>query len=93
MLKTYDKIIADNMDPPLWWARDDAVWLKSQSRKQAMQHWHLPEYWRKHGFPPQCRPIGELRFRVPLIRSAFGSDLGTDAGTVERTVANDSNPI
>jgi TolB-like protein len=62
ILKTYDKIIADNMDPPLWWARDDAVWPKSQSRKQAMQRWHLPEYWRKHGFPPQCRPIGESDF-------------------------------
>jgi adenylate cyclase len=62
MLKAYDKIIADNSDPPIWWAHDDAAWLKSQSRKQAMQHWHLPEYWRKHGFPPQCRPIGESDF-------------------------------
>jgi len=37
----------------------------SQGRKQAMQHWHLPEYWRKHGFPPQCRPMGELDFECP----------------------------
>ena len=22
----------------------------------------LPEYWRKHGFPPQCRPIGDDDF-------------------------------
>src|SRR5258708_2237434 len=62
MLKAYDKRIADSMDPPIWWARDDAAWLKSQSRKQAMQYWHLPEYWRKHGFPPQCRPVGESDF-------------------------------
>jgi adenylate cyclase len=62
MLKAYDKIIADNYDPPIWWAREDAAWLKSQSRKQAIQHWHLPEYWRKHGFPPQCRPVGESDF-------------------------------
>jgi tetratricopeptide (TPR) repeat protein len=62
MLKAYDKIIADNYDPPIWWARDDAAWLKSQGRKRAMQHWHLPEYWRKHGFPPQCKPIGESDF-------------------------------
>jgi len=62
ILKAYDKIVADNYDPPIWWARDDVAWLKSQSRKQAMQHWHLPEYWRKHGFPPQCRVIGESDF-------------------------------
>jgi adenylate cyclase len=66
MLKAYDKSrIGDDMDPPIWWARDDAAWLKSKGRKQAMQHWHLPEYWRKHGFPPQCRPIGEADFECP----------------------------
>jgi tetratricopeptide (TPR) repeat protein len=62
MLKFYDKVTAYSMDPPIWWARDDTAWLKSQSRKQGMERWHLPEYWRKHGFPPQCRPIGESDF-------------------------------
>ncbi len=62
ILKAYDKIIADHYAPPIWWAREDAAWLKSQSRKQAMQYWHLPEYWRKHGFPPQCRLIGDADF-------------------------------
>ncbi|HMA00510.1 MAG TPA: tetratricopeptide repeat protein, partial [Steroidobacteraceae bacterium] len=62
LLKVYDKRIGDDVDPPFWWARDDAAWLKSPARKQAMQRWHLPEYWRKHGFPPQCRPVGESDF-------------------------------
>ena len=62
LLKAYDERIGDDADPPIWWARDDAAWLKSQGRKQVMQHWHLPEYWRKHGFPPQCRPIGDSDF-------------------------------
>jgi TolB-like protein/tetratricopeptide (TPR) repeat protein len=62
ILKAYDKIIADHYIAPIWWARDDAEWLKSPVRKQAMQHWHLPEYWRKHGFPPQCRPVGDSDF-------------------------------
>jgi TolB-like protein len=63
MLKAYDKIVtAVDSSPPIWWDRDDAAWLRSQSRKQAMQYWHLPEYWRKHGFPPQCRPIGDSDF-------------------------------
>jgi tetratricopeptide (TPR) repeat protein len=62
LLKVYDKRIGDDMDPPVWWAREDAAWLKSPIRKQVMQHWHLPEYWRKYGFPPQCRPIGDSDF-------------------------------
>jgi tetratricopeptide (TPR) repeat protein len=61
VLKAYGEITSSSMDPPIWWARDVA-WLKSQSRKRLMQSWHLPEYWRKHGFPPQCRPIGESDF-------------------------------
>jgi adenylate cyclase len=64
MLKAYDRILAVTVypEPPIWWAREDPVWLKSESRKQAMQHWHLPEYWRKHGFPPQCRPLRDTDF-------------------------------
>jgi TolB-like protein len=61
LLKDYEGITSASSDPPIWWARDDA-WLKSQSRKRLMQSWHLPEYWRKHGFPPQCRPIGASDF-------------------------------
>jgi TolB-like protein/tetratricopeptide (TPR) repeat protein len=65
MLKAYNKAIAvptDYPEPLNWWAREDPAWLKSQSRKDSMQRWHLPEYWRKHGFPPQCRPIGGSDF-------------------------------
>jgi tetratricopeptide (TPR) repeat protein len=64
MLKAYDQIMAvtDFPEPPLWWAREDSAWLKSPSRMGAMRQWHLPEYWRKHGFPPQCSPIGEAEF-------------------------------
>jgi hypothetical protein len=63
ILKAYDQlpeIITDY--PAVLWARDDPAWLKSQSRKQMMQYWHLPDYWRKHGFPLQCRPISESAF-------------------------------
>jgi adenylate cyclase len=61
LLKAYEEITHAGMDPPIWWTRDGA-WLKSSSRKRLMQFWHLPEYWRKHGFPPQCRPVGETDF-------------------------------
>jgi adenylate cyclase len=62
ILKAYDMIVADSSDPPIWWARGDATWLRSQDRKRAMQYWHLPEYWRKHGFPVQCRALGDSDF-------------------------------
>jgi adenylate cyclase len=65
MLKAYDKIVTVDSDPPIWWDRGDRAWLTSENRKQAMQHWHLPEYWRKHGFPPQCKPIGDSDFECP----------------------------
>jgi hypothetical protein len=61
VLKAYEEITSSDTAPAIWWARDDA-WLKSPSRKRLMQSWHMPEYWRKHGFPPQCRPIGESDF-------------------------------
>lgn len=61
LLKAYEQITTAPDDPPIWWYRDDA-WLKSPSRKRLMQVWHLPEYWGKHGFPPQCRAIGKSDF-------------------------------
>ena len=61
VLKAYEEITSTGITPAIWWARDP-MWLKSPSRKRLMQSWHLPEYWRKHGFPPQCRPIGESDF-------------------------------
>ena len=61
ILKAYEKINA-KFDPPIWWTRGDTAWLSSNGRKQIMQSWHLPDYWRKHGFPPQCAQIGESDF-------------------------------
>ena len=61
ILKAYEQITSATMDPPIWWTRDDA-WVQSQSRKRLMESWHLPQYWRKHGFPPQCRAKGESDF-------------------------------
>jgi adenylate cyclase len=62
MLRAYEDAVPVDNDPQFWWARDDKAWLKSESRKRVMRLWHLPDYWRKHGFPPQCRPIGDSDF-------------------------------
>lgn len=47
---------------PVWWYRFDAAFLKSEARKKLIRQWRLPEYWRKHGFPPQCRAVGTEDF-------------------------------
>ena len=64
MLRAYDRIGERTQypEPPIWWAREDPAWLASESRKQAMRRWHLPEYWRKHGLPPQCKAVGTADF-------------------------------
>jgi len=51
-------IVQDHIDTSLWWYRGDTQYLKSAERKSQMRHYHLPDYWRAHGFPQQCRPIG-----------------------------------
>ena len=31
--------------------------------KRLLEHMGVPAYWRQHGFPPQCRPLGRADFR------------------------------
>lgn len=58
MLRDYDNIPKEDIDAVVWWTRIDPVFVKSQARKNLMRAWRLPDYWRKHGFPPQCKPVG-----------------------------------
>jgi hypothetical protein len=50
--------VSDRGQTLVWWFRDDPAFLASEERKRLMRAWKLPEHWREHGFPPQCRPIG-----------------------------------
>ncbi len=62
LLRDYENIpIADTSFHP-WWTRQDPGFLKSPGRKKLMVAWKLPAYWRKHGFPPQCKPVGKDDF-------------------------------
>lgn len=49
--------VPNNINAPLWWYGGDERYRKSAARKAHMRHLHLPDYWRTHGFPPQCRPL------------------------------------
>ncbi len=65
-IKDYDSIVSDPYPlsgPDHHWLRHDPAWLKSPERKMLIRRLHLPEYWRKHGFPPQCKPVGKDDFK------------------------------
>ncbi len=66
LLKDYagmQQFFTDN--PATTWARTDPEWLKSEARKRMIEYWRLPEYWRAHGFPPQCKAVGTAAFTCP----------------------------
>jgi adenylate cyclase len=45
-------------DSTWWWAPGYPGMAESAARHTAIEAGNLPSYWREHGFPPQCRPIG-----------------------------------
>ena len=66
LLKSYDRMLGVVTDAPIViWARSDRDWLGSSARKSLIQRWRMPEYWRAHGFPPQCKPVGAADFACP----------------------------
>ena len=62
MLKDYDPIVDISTDFPVYWLPGDPAWLKSSARKRMIERWQLPQYWRAHGFAPQCQPLGTADF-------------------------------
>jgi tetratricopeptide (TPR) repeat protein len=49
-----------------WWFPYPLEFRNSPHRKRLMREVGLPEYWRKHGFPPQCKPVGKDDFECTL---------------------------
>ncbi len=52
----------DDAHSPWWWCPYPEEYRRSPERERLMRDLGLPLYWRKHGFPPQCRPIGDDGF-------------------------------
>ncbi len=65
ILKDYDRIVQISTDFPVYWLPGDPAWLKSPARRRMIERWRLPEYWRAHGFPPQCKAVGTADFSCP----------------------------
>jgi adenylate cyclase len=56
--RAYDRIPLITGSLGWWWGLGYPGLAESPHRREAMIHARLPEYWRAHGFPPQCRPVG-----------------------------------
>ena len=54
--RQYDRIRTPELQ--YWWFPYPSDFRESPHRKRMIREMGLPEYWRKHGFPPLCRPIG-----------------------------------
>ena len=61
ILKQYDEL-TPSFTHTLWWNDTDPDFLKSPHRKRLIREAGLPVYWREHGFPPQCRAVGDDDF-------------------------------
>ena len=56
LYRQYDQLQSNEL--PYWWFPHPQEFRNSPHRKRLMRLTGMPEYWRKHGFPPQCRPVG-----------------------------------
>jgi TolB-like protein len=70
--RQYDQL--HDSDLPYWWFPYPLEFRNSPHRKRLMREFGLPEYWRKHGFPPQCKPVGEDDFECTLDNTQRRSD-------------------
>ncbi|MDX1460747.1 MAG: hypothetical protein R3348_06785, partial [Xanthomonadales bacterium] len=59
----YDRLKIDPHYPQTWiWGYEFPQWRKSAQFKAHVAELNLEAYWREHGFPPQCRPLGKDDF-------------------------------
>ena len=50
-----------------WWQPYPLEWRTSPHRKRLLRELRLPEYWRKHGFPSHCQPVGHDDFECDVL--------------------------
>lgn len=65
----FDRMVKDNpadrvaltFETP-YWNPAPPGFRNSPAFKQLLKNQHIPDYWRKHGFPPICQPVGANDF-------------------------------
>jgi TolB-like protein len=68
LYRQYDQI--HSADNPYWWFPYPLEFRDSPQRKRMMREIGLPDYWRKHGFPPQCEPVGDDDFECTPVEGS-----------------------
>jgi TolB-like protein len=58
----YDRITHGNVEIYNIWAPESAKFRQSPHFKRVVAEFDMLEFWRSHGFPPQCRLIGDDDF-------------------------------
>ena len=53
---------------PVWWAPYPVKFAESEHPRRLIRDLGLPEFWREHGYPPQCRPVGDNDFECDVAR-------------------------
>ena len=64
-LGAYDQVATAldlDSDTAVQWERIPASFRNSAGFKRTLERLGVVTYWRKHGFPPQCRPVGDADF-------------------------------
>jgi adenylate cyclase len=56
----------EHMDQQFWWFPYPTDFRQSPHRKELMRRFGFDQYWREHGFPPQCREVGNDDFECDL---------------------------
>ncbi len=59
--KNYAAII-EYPDSPFWWYPYPEDFKQSPHRKRMIRDFGIYAYWQEHGFPPQCRAVGDDDF-------------------------------
>ena len=59
--KNYAAIIK-SPDSPFWWYPYPEDFRQSPHRKRMIRDFGIFAYWQKHGYPPQCRAVGDDDF-------------------------------
>jgi len=61
-------LLPSDMSWPIQWLPYPVEFAESEYPKRLIRAHGFPDYWRKHGFPPQCRPVGEDDFECDVPR-------------------------
>ena len=61
----FDDPLNDAIDP---WSPGPPGWRNSAGFKHKLEILGVVDYWRKHGFPPQCHAVGETDFTCDTLQ-------------------------